>query len=78
VKVVAVGTPVIVCVPLNVESTPETVVDQPTLKLCSDEVVIVATFDVKALLEIVVVLRVPFTLRPLPESLLPGAVSPPK
>jgi hypothetical protein len=55
VKVVEVGTPVIVCVPLNVESTPETVVDQPTLKLCSDEVVIVATFDVKALLEMVLI-----------------------
>jgi hypothetical protein len=47
---------VIVYVPLNVESTLDTVTDSPTEKRCGAEVVKVATFDVNDLLEISIVL----------------------
>ena len=41
--------PVIVHVPLNTESTPDTVTICPTLCLCATDVVKLATFDVSCL-----------------------------
>ena len=57
VKVVAVGTVVIVYSPLNVASTPEMVITIPTAKPCAALVVNVATLEVRALLVIDTVIR---------------------